>query len=131
MIRKFYWCLLILVVSFSLCSCEPAETYDDGFRDGYHEGRWDALLDAEGKYEDRYNSGYEEGLYEFSNTFESAEAYALENSGCSPREAVDIIGIYLDPDNPLHSELEITEEEFHAAVNSLCFFYEYIRSERP
>lgn len=131
MIRKFYWCLLILAVSFSMCSCEPAKTYDDGFQDGYHEGRWDAQLDAEEKCADRYDSGYEEGLYEFSNAFESAEDYALENSGCSPREAVDIIGIYLDPDNPLYSGFEITEEEFHAAANSLSCFYEYIRSERP
>ena len=95
------------------------------------EGKLDAQLDAEEKYGDRYDQGYDEGLYEFFNAFESAEGYASENSGCSPREAVDIISIYLDPDNPLYSEIEITEEEFRTAANSLSYFYEYIRSEQP
>lgn len=131
MIRKFYWCLLILAASLALCSCEPQETYDDGFQDGYSEGRWDAEL----KYADSFSNGYNEGLLDgfkdgFREVLDYAEHYALKKSGCSPFEAVDIVSVYLDAENPQY-ETTITEDEFRSAVNSLSYFYECIRSENP
>ena len=130
--KKALFCIL-LFLSLIFCACEAEETYDDGFQEGYNAGRLDAEMDAERKFENYsengYEEGYKDGCQESADLFELAEYYAWEHSGCIPLEATDIIKIYLDPADPLHSEMEITEEEFQSATNSLIYFYEYLKSK--
>lgn len=129
-------------ISFILCcllltGCD-VRTYEEGYNDGYGEGYDEGYSDASWEYEDNYSNGYEYGYddgyrhssseysHEFEAMLEMAKDYAWEQSGCSVMEALDIIGVYHDQDNPLYSDIQISEEEYLQAIDSLIYFYEYI-----
>lgn len=123
---------IIVFTGCLLLSCDSEMTYDDGFDAGYDQGYWDASIEFDGDYSRGYEDGYSEGYWIGSSdniqiVIEEAEDYARERTGCSPLEALDIIGVYRDPHNPYYSDIVISEEEYTQAVDALFYFYEYLR----
>ena len=126
---------VIFVAFLVLAACVS----DSNDKDAYERGYSDGYSDAEFKYEDEYIRGYDDGHSEgymeayresqanyFPYLIDEAEEYARDRSGCSPMEALDIIGVYHDQDNPLYSDIHITEEEYLQAVDALMEFYNYL-----
>lgn len=130
--------LLCLLSVITLSACDRNGYYEEGYTAGYYDGYSQGRSDTRSEYEDDYSRGFDDGRVEgyrdgysdykqdIPDLVEEAEWFASDQSGCSPMEALDIIGVYRDPDNPLYADIIISEEEYQQAVDSLMYFYDYL-----
>ena len=102
-----------------------SSTYNDSYYNGYEAGKSDSYDSA---YYDGYYDGYDDCYRDFCTIiYDDAENYSCE-SGCHPEDALAIIDSYEGRTTYWEGPLP-TEEEYHDAIESLYYFYEYFYGE--
>ena len=129
---------VFILLVFSLLSCSPKKTYDDGFEDGYSE--------ASSKYEDHYSRGVESGYdigydegyataeadheKDILNAVERACRYASYNSEWGLYEALQIVGVRQGFMSLGDGSEMPTDQEYTDAIKTLYLFCEFFDSEK-
>lgn len=123
--KRFFIVFLIALLACGLCACGSHTNYNQEIEDAYLEG----IVIGEGEgyeygYDEGYAEGYDDGRDDGWNEAvryvqSEAEHYARECDYWTPEEAFWIIDDYL---NGVEG---VTEEDYIAAVQTLCYFYEY------